>query len=59
MSGTNLADLDTKATAVCSEFFGAVPHEWSMQYVNAESFDGEGMPTRYVADVQANARLSP
>lgn len=56
VSATTLTDLNTKAAAVCADFFGTVPHEWFMQYVNAESFDESGMPTRYMADVQATTK---
>jgi hypothetical protein len=56
VAGTSLETLNTAADAALAAFFGETPYTYNMGYIQADndSFDTDGLPTRYQADIQAS-----
>ncbi|MEV6638074.1 hypothetical protein AB0M54_45865 [Actinoplanes sp. NPDC051470] len=50
--------MKVKAAAELQRFFGTVPFTFEMDYIQAETFDENGEPTRYMADVQGYGTVS-
>ena len=54
--GANLDEISTARDAALVAFFGSTPYTANMGYIQAEpdNFDANGLPGRYVADIQAS-----